>query len=190
MIKFKELLEKYGSEEKSREKHPRVFTQNNEDNEGYYRIDHGRAPKKFSGKQSHGYDDDKNHITGVYSTHKKHSIGHAYAIPRETPWVFHHHDNGEKNLYIHQDHKDKVEKHTATISHFKKDSGFKGIDGGDLENVSQKDQTPHRQEKIKSARHIRKQGIKIHYVDSKKFKEKAKQTNSDKTLKAAGNENV
>jgi len=158
--------------------------------EGYYRIDHGDAPKKFSGKQSHGHDDDGNHITGVYATHKKHTIGHAYAIPRETPWVYHHHENGEKHLYVDQKHKDKVEKHTATISHFKKDSGFKGLDGGDEENVSQKDQIPHKQQKIKSASHIRKQGIKINYVDSKKFKEKAKQTNSDRTLKAAGNENV
>ena len=160
-------------------------------NEEYYRIDHGNVPKTFSGNQSHGHDDDGNHIKGVYATHKQHSMGHAYAVPRETPWVYHEHEDGKKNLYVHKDHKDKVENHTATVSRFKKNSGFKGLDGGTEENISSKDQTPASQNKIKSGDHIRKQGIKLHYVDTNTFNKKAKQTNAENNgLKAAGNENV
>jgi hypothetical protein len=158
--------------------------------ENYYRIDHGKAPKTFSGNQSHGRDDSGKEIKGVYATHDKHAMGHAYAVPRETPWVFHHHNDGQKHLYIHKDHEDKVENHTATLSKFHKSSGFRGIDGGDEENVSKKNEKPHTQTKIKSADHIRKQGIKIHYVDHNEFKQKAKQTNTDKSLKMGGNENV
>ena len=158
--------------------------------EEYYRIDHGQAPKTFSGSQSHGYDDDGNHIKGVYATHKDHHMGHAYATPRHIPWVYHQHKNGQKNLYINKTHKNTVEKHTATISKFKKDSGFKGIDGGTEENVSTKDQTPHTQSKINSANHIRKQGIKINYVHHDALKQKSKDTNRDKTLAVAGNENM
>lgn len=157
--------------------------------EQYYRIDHGKAPETFSGNQLHGHDDSGKQIKGVYATHQRHAMGHAYAVPRKTPWVFHHHQNGDKHLYIHQDHKDKVEKHTATLSQFHK-SGFRGIDGGDEENISRKNEKPHTQTKINSADHIRKQGIRIHYVDHNTFNQKAKQTKTDGTLKAAGNENV
>ena len=157
----------------------------------YYRIDHGHAPKTFSGSQSHGHDDDGNHITGVYATHKDHHMGHAYAVPRKTPWVYHQHKDGSKNLYINKKDKDKVEKHTATISKFhKKTSNFKGIDGGTEENLSKKDETPTSQERIASANHIRKQGIKINYVHHDALKQKAKDTNRDKTLAVAGNENM
>ena len=168
----------------------RAKAQGKDLDENYYRIDHGKAPKTFSGNQSHGSDDSGKEIKGVYATHKKHAMGHAYAVPRETPWVFHHHNDGQKHLYIHKDHKDKVENHTATLSKFHKSSGFRGIDGGDEENVSKKNEKPHTQTKIKSADHIRKQGIKIHYVDHNEFKQKAKQTNTDKSLKIGGNENV
>ena len=168
----------------------RAKAQGKDLDENYYRIDHGKAPKTFSGNQSHGSDDSGKEIKGVYATHKKHAMGHAYAVPRETPWVFHHHNDGQKHLYIHKDHKDKVENHTATLSKFHKSSGFRGIDGGDEENVSKKNEKPHTQTKIKSADHIRKQGIKIHYLDHNEFKQKAKQTNTDKSLKIGGNENV
>ena len=119
-------------------------------------------------------------------------MGHVYAVPREVPWVFHHNNDGQKNLYIHKDHKDKVENHSATLSKFHKSNGFRGIDGSDEENVSKKNERPHSQTKIDSADHIRKQGIKIHYVDSNKLKQKANQTHTDKgkTFKAAGNENI
>jgi len=161
-------------------------------NEDYYRIDHGKVPTTFSSNQFHGHDDDDNEITGVYASHKKHAMGHVYAVPREVPWVFHHNNDGQKNLYIHKDHKDKVENHSATLSKFHKSNGFRGIDGSDEENVSKKNERPHSQTKIDSADHIRKQGIKIHYVDSNKLKQKANQTHTDKgkTFKAAGNENI
>ena len=161
-------------------------------NEDYYRIDHGKVPTTFSSNQFHGHDDDSNEITGVYASHKKHAMGHVYAVPREVPWVFHHNNDGQKNLYIHKDHKDKVENHSATLSKFHKSNGFRGIDGSDEENVSKKNERPHSQTKIDSADHIRKQGIKIHYVDSNKLKQKANQTHTDKgkTFKAAGNENI
>ena len=160
-------------------------------NEEYYRIDHGNAPKTFSGNQSHGYDDDGNHIKGVYATHKDHSMGHAYAAPRNVPWVYHEHENGEKHMYVHKDHENKVENNKATLSTFKKGSGFKGLDGGTEENISSKDQTPATQSEIKSGDHIRKQGIQLHYVDSNTFNQKAKQTNAKNNgLKVAGNENV
>jgi hypothetical protein len=161
-------------------------------NEDYYRIDHGKVPTTFSSNHFHGHDDDSNEITGVYASHKKHAMGHVYAVPREVPWVFHHNNDGQKNLYIHKDHKDKVENHSATLSKFHKSNGFRGIDGSDEENVSKKNERPHSQTKIDSADHIRKQGIKIHYVDSNKLKQKANQTHTDKgkTFKAAGNENI
>lgn len=161
-------------------------------NEDYYRIDHGKAPKTFSGNQSHGRDDSGKEIKGVYATHKKHAIGHAYAVPREVPWVFHHHHDGQKHLYIHKDHENKVENHTATLSKFHKSGGFRGVDGGDEENVSKKNEKPHTQTKINSADHIKKQGIKIHYVSGQELKQKGSQTNTDKgkTFKAAGNENI
>ena len=160
-------------------------------NENYYRIDHGKAPTSFSGKQSHGRDDSGKKIKGTYTTHEKHAMGHAYAVPRETPWVFHHHDDGQKHLYIDRNHKHKVENHSATLSTFHKMSGFQKVDGGDEENVSKnKKVKPATQKRIKSADHIRSKGININYVSGEELKQKAQQTHTDKSLKTAGNENI
>lgn len=161
--------------------------------EDFYRMDHGpRPPKTFSADQDHGEDDKGNKIKGVYATGAEHAMGHAYAVPRKIPWVYHQHKDGTKNLYIDQKHRDKVETGTATISKFsKKTSNFKGLDGGSEENLSKKNETPTSQKRIASANHIRKQKIRINYVDSDELKSKAVETKTRKNqLAVAGNENM
>ena len=164
--------------------------------EDYYRLDPKGAPKTFSKDHSHGVDDDKKEIKGVYATGIKHSIGHIYAVPRDTPRVYHEHEDGTKTLYMHHKHKDAVENHTAVLSTFsKKKNKFKEHDDSDQENVSTRDETPTSQKEVKGAEHIRKQGIKIKYVSHKELKSKASEADNSKTasginLSNSGKENM